>query len=306
MTGSKNISLYLFDRIIIIYSLLMVLVILAVGRPLNNYYDEIVFYIGMAALVLLITRYIDEHRGGVARFIRLLYPIFMFTFFYKITGGLMTLLFDNFFDWQLTGFEKAVFGVNPTLYIDQHLLNPILTEIFSFCYFGYYFMIPVFFLLVYIRKDYEIIKNALSAVCLMFFLSYLLFFLYPIEGPRWHFSTVYVNKVTGPVFRYLVELVIKNGAVHGGCMPSSHFGVALVLTLYSIRYYRRWSWIITVITIGLAIGTVWGRFHYISDVVVGGIIGLGATLFAWKYAERPYHHGQSINKKPETKQYHVS
>ena len=79
-----------------------------------------------------------------------------------------------------------------------------------------------------------------------------------------------------------------------------------MLTLYSIRYYRRWSWVITVITIGLAIGTVWGRFHYISDVVVGGIIGLAATLFAWKYAEKPLHQKQPITKKPETKQYYAS
>ena len=275
--------IYLFDRFIIGYCFLMVVVIAVIGRSWSQYWDELSFYTGMAILTYVITQYINEKKNNIYRILRLLYPVLLFTFFYRATGSLMFLLFDSFLDVQIISFEKMIFGINPTLFIDQNLLTPWLTEPISFCYFSYYFMIPVFFIILYIKKDYEIIKNSMSAICLTFFLSYLLFFLYPIEGPRWYFAGQYVNEIEGPLFRRLVEMVINTGAVRGGCMPSSHFGIALVITMYSFKYYRNKAWIITVLTFGLAIGTVWGRFHYVSDVIVGGLIGLIVTLRIWKY-----------------------
>ncbi len=274
--------LYLFDRLIIGYAGLMVVLLLIFGRPLSIYLDEIAFYISIAVLVLLIGRYLDESMGRFHHFLRYFYPVLLFTFLYRETGGMMFLFFDHFFDPQLTAFEYALFGVNPTIYIDRHWLNVPVTEILSACYFGYYLMIPVFIVAVYLRRDFGVLKGAMAAICLTFFMSYLLFALYPVEGPRWFFAGQYLHEVQGPVFRKAVNLVIKNGAVRGGCMPSSHFGVALVMLLYAIRHYRRWLWMMLPIVVGLAGGTVWGRFHYVSDVVVGGLFGLVATLIMWK------------------------
>lgn len=281
--------IYLFDRLVIGYSLLMVFVVSVFGRPWSRYWDELLFYSGMALLSYVITQIFYEKENSLHRILRLLYPVLLFTFFYRATGGLMFILFDSFLDVHITSFEYSIFGVNPTLFIDQNLLTPWLTEPISLCYLGYYFMVPVFFIVLYIKKDYEIIKNAMSAVCLTFFLSYLLFFLYPVEGPRWFFAGQYVNAIEGPLFRRLVEVVINNGAVRGGCMPSSHFGVALVITLYCFKYYRSKAWLIGLLTTGVAIGTVWGRFHYVSDVIVGGLIGLVVTLVIWRS-------GNSINR----------
>jgi len=198
----------------------------------------------------------------------------------------MFLIFDRFHDAQLVALEKAILGVHPTLFIDRHLLHVWINEIFSFGYFSYYFMIPVFLVTLFIKRHYEIIKSFLTAACITFFLSYLLFFLYPIEGPRWYFAGRYVNPIEGPVFRKLVKLIIDKAAVHGGGMPSSHFGVALVILLYCFRYYRKAFWLLLPLNVGLAVGTFWGRFHYVSDVLVGGILGVAATLLVWQYYPR--------------------
>jgi len=286
--------IYLFDQLVIGYSLLMVFVVSVFGRSWSQYWDELLFYSGMALLSFVITQIFSEKENNLHRILRLLYPVLLFTFFYRATGGLMFLLFDSFLDVQITSFEYLIFGVNPTLFIDQNLLTLWLTEPISFCYFSYYFMVPVFFIVLYIKKDFEIIKNAMGAVCLTYFLSYLLFFLYPVEGPRWFFAGQYVNAIEGPIFRRLVEVVIDNGAVRGGCMPSSHFGVALVITLYCFKYYSRRAWLIGLLTIGVAFGTVWGRFHYVSDVIVGGSIGLVVTLVIWRLDKSKNRH--SISK----------
>lgn len=280
---SGTFGLYAFDRLIIGYCLLMVAILFLVGRSLSEYGDEIVFYASVAAIATLIVRYVPGEGQGFPTAVRLLYPAALFLFFYRQTGGTMFLVFDGFLDEQLTAFEKAVFGFNPTIYIDRHLLNVWLNEIFSLGYFAYYFLIPLFLLAVFCREEYDLIKSYLCAACLAFFFSYILFFLYPLEGPRWHFALEYAHTVEGPVFRPLTEFVIAKGAVRGGCMPSSHFAVALVTLMFCFRYYRRAGWALLPVVTALAIGTVWGRYHYVSDVIVGGLIGLATTLATWRY-----------------------
>lgn len=294
-------TLYPFDKLVIGYCLLMVILLVAFGRPIGDYYDELLFYVSMAAIAALLIRYVDENGSLLNRFLRLLYPALMFTFFYRETGGTMFLLFDGFYDWQLTAFEKGLLGVYPTVFIDQNLLNVWVNEILSFCYSAYYLMIPVFLMALFVRRDDEIIKSILTACSLAFFSSYLLFFLYPIEGPRWYFASEYVNGIEGPLFRNLTEFIIGTGAVRGGCMPSSHFGVALVILMYAFKYYSKSGWLLLPLVIGLAAGTVWGRFHYVSDVVVGGLIGLSSVLLVWKYYDISANDGyKGINAKEFT------
>ena len=293
LNTSARFRLYAFDKVLIGYCLFMVGLVLAVGRPLAQYGDEVIFYASVAAIASLIARFMPSNGEGFPTAIRLLYPGVLFLFFYRETAGTIFLLFDQFYDWQLTAFEKSIFGFNPTLYIDRHLLNVWFNEIFSFCYFAYYLLIPIFLLAAFYRKHYDIIRVFLFAICLTFFFSYILFFLYPIEGPRWHFASEYIHVIGGPVFRPLTEYIIAKGAVRGGCMPSSHFGVALVVLMFSFKYYRRAGWAALPVVTGLGIGTFWGRFHYVSDVIIGGLIGLISVLLAWKYY--PIASGKSYN-----------
>ncbi|MBN1212197.1 MAG: phosphatase PAP2 family protein [candidate division Zixibacteria bacterium] len=286
MKHPDKIRIYPYDRLVIGYCLFMLALILLIGRPLNQYYNSLLFYTGMAVLAGFIIRYTREGRNRRHDFLHIIYPALMFTFFYETAGTTVFLIFDSFYDWQLTTFEKMILGVNPTLYIDRHLLNVWVNEIFSCCYFSYYLMLPFFLLPVFFKKDYEVIRRTLTACCLAFFASYILFFLYPVEGPRWFFAGQYVHAIEGPIFRPMVDLVIEGGAFHGGCMPSSHVAVALVLLMFCFRHYRRVGWVLLPVNIGLAVGTFWGRFHYVSDVIAGAAIGLFSTLLVWKYYDR--------------------
>jgi membrane-associated phospholipid phosphatase len=275
-----------FDKLVVGYCIGMALLVAVLGRPLSNYVDEIFFYVGCAVLAHVIVQYFDESRGGIVRVIRMVYPVALFSFFYRATGGTMDLLFDSFFDAQLTAFEMSVFGWNPTVFIDQHLLHPALSEYFLLSYLLYYPLIPLFLYLVYRRGDFEIVRSSVTAFCGIFFASYALFFLYPIEGPRWFLASAYQHELTSPFARQIVELIQAKAAVRGGCMPSSHFAIALSIQMYCFRYYRKVGWMILPIVFGLAMGTFWGRYHYVSDVVVGGLIGFVITVLVWKFSDK--------------------
>lgn len=279
---------YLFDRFVIGYCGIMIVLLLAIGRPFTEYVDEIISYLLLGGAAYLIATLVDEQRSRGWTFVRLMYPVIMFGLFYRLTGGTMLLVFDRFFDAQLTAFEKSIFGVNLSLYIDRHLLNVVVNEIISFCYFCYYLMIPGFTLYAFLKRDDAILKRMLAATTLTFFVGYFLFFLYPIEGPRWFFAGEYMNSIDGPFFREAVNYVIATGAVRGGCMPSTHTAVALIVLFYTFQLSRRAGWLLSPIVFGLAVGTVWGRFHYISDTIVGALIAVGALwLLESVLRERP-------------------
>lgn len=274
---------YPTDIIVFAYCALTFGLVLAFGRPLDAHLKELAFYGVGSILPVFLAMYVDDKKNRLYAFVRLGYPVILSPAFYSMTQGLIFLFTSSFLDPHLVSLEQSFFGAELTLLIDRSQPNVVITEILSFCYFTYYFMIPGFFLPVFLKRDYRIFKEATAAVCLTFFFSYLMFSAYPIEGPRWHYAEQYAHSVDGPFFRPLVNFVIANGAVHGGCMPSTHTAVALVLMMFCFRYYRRWGWIMLPIVVGLAASTVWGRFHYISDVIVGAAIGGTAFWIVKKY-----------------------
>ncbi len=277
---------YLFDRLVVGYCLLMILVIAIFGRPLGEYVDELIFYVIMAVVVTLIATFVDERRNRAWALLRLAYPVLGFIFFYTMTGGLMQLFFPTWLDYQVIAFERWLLGEELTLIVDRILPQPLITEIVMAGYFGYYPMLPGFFLPLFLLRHDEIMKRALTAVATMFFCSYFLFSLYPIQGPRWELVDLYQNQVDDGFFRSLVMWVQAEGAVRGGAMPSSHTGVALVMWVYLWRHFRTWAWATLPILVTLSIGTFWGRYHYVTDVVVGVLIAMLAIWITDRFYDR--------------------
>ncbi len=278
--------LYPFDIAILSYVGLLTILIFIFGRPINLYYKPLLTNLLVALIVLAIIFLLKDIGRRPVLFFRILYPGLLFTVFYEQTGGLMRLFFPDFLDRQLVSFETSIFGIEPSLWLDANLINVWITEILSFCYFSYYLMLPVFLLGFFFLKKYDEIKKGLTAICVTFFISFLLFFLYPIEGPRYFFAGQYSHNITGPIFRPLVDFAIESGAVHGGCMPSSHVAVALIILIFTMRNFPKAGWYLIPINMGLALGTVYGRFHYASDVVVGAVIGTTATILTLRYYDK--------------------
>jgi membrane-associated phospholipid phosphatase len=248
--------------------------------------------LGFVLAVFLAIFFLNSDKDKITHFFRLLYPALLFTFFYRQTGGLMKLIFPEFLDYQLTAFEKSIFGVYPTFWIEQNVLNVWLTEILSGTYFLYYPMIGVYLLVLYFKKRFQLIKQSLTAIAITFFISYMLFYLYPLEGPRYFFEGQYMFDITGPIFRPMVELA-QQGSVRGGCMPSSHIAVALVINIFFLKHFKKVGILLLINNIGMALGTFYGRYHYISDVVVGVVIGISVTWLTLRYYNR-FDHPETI------------
>ncbi len=228
-------------------------------------------------------KFVRSLENRLVFFIRILYPIILMTFFYQFSGKLVQVVVPWLFDEQLAMLEKAVLGVHPTLWLDPGSIHVIITELLSAAYFSYYFMIPGLALVLFLGKKDRELRRFVTATCVTFFASYLIFIFYPVAGPRFYFAGMYINELTGPIFRPLVNLIIDNAAFKGGAMPSSHVAEAIIVMMFAIRSYGRKAYFLIPIVIGLAMGTIYGRFHFASDVVVGAVLAFIIYWFTLKF-----------------------
>jgi len=72
-------------------------------------------------------------------------------------------------------------------------------------------------------------------------------------------------------------------------MPSSHTGAAIVILVHAWRYIRPAGYVYAPIVFGLVIGTFWGRFHFISDTIVGFIVAVACIMITdWLISKRKF------------------
>jgi membrane-associated phospholipid phosphatase len=78
-----------------------------------------------------------------------------------------------------------------------------------------------------------------------------------------------------------VEKIMYGVAHKGGAMPSAHSSTAVVFLVWC---WRIWGWeggaIALVVVVGMWFGAVYGRYHYMVDILVGGLLGVVALILA--------------------------
>jgi hypothetical protein len=228
--------------------------------------------------VLLIVHLWGDSRRGWRALVRRAYPFLLFAISYELTGSLVHLIHPGFFDYQITAMEKSILGGNPTILL-QSISVPVLNELFYAGYFSYFLIILVMGLYLYLNRKYNEFEKYVTAVATGYFISYLIFILYPVEGPRYALAGQYHMRPEGFLFVPICNFIISSGGLHGGCMPSSHVAIAVISLLTARRYARKLYPYYLVFAILLTIGTVWGRYHYASDAVAGIILGLFSYYF---------------------------
>ena len=249
---------------------LIIILTLMLGK--QGWFYFLLFYITAAGIVILIVVFDPAVSGLFWRALRLIYPLFLFTFFYEAVGPQVFLIFDQPFDGQVVTLEKAIFGADPAFTM-QRYLEVWLNELMNAGYISYYFMLPVSAIILLVKKRWDGLERLVFTSAVVFYVCYLIFIFYPVTGPRFFLNDQYYLPIIGPFFTPLAQRILDWAGLYGGAMPSSHCAVALVSLWILAGEVPRTAIPSLVLLSLLCASTVYGRYHYISDVFAGLLIG---------------------------------
>jgi len=164
--------------------------------------------------------------------------------------------------------EHAIFG-NPSSDLAQAWPWTTLSELLHACYLSYYAIIVYVPVALFRSRRYTDYSRAVFALLLTFAACFLLYVVIPVEGPRYRGGA---DAPGGPV-RTATLWLLENGSSRGTAFPSSHVAVAVAQTIIAITLLGRRALWLAFVTIGLALGAIYGGFHYAIDAAAGAVLG---------------------------------
>lgn len=184
----------------------------------------------------------------------------------------------EYFDHVILAVERSIFGMPSRNLAVRFPVLP-LSELLHAGYLSYYFIIFLPPLALYFMGRREDYRRALFTLLLSFFLHYLFFIYFPVQGPRYLFPAPGGEIARGTLYQ-LTHRLLEAGSSQGAAFPSSHVGVSVTQSLMMIRYLPKAAPFMLVATALLATGAVYGGFHYATDAFAGLVLGTIAVFLA--------------------------
>jgi len=189
-----------------------------------------------------------------------------------------------FFPWQddrVLAWEHAILGFQPLVEIQKHYSVP-LNEWMFFVYVFYVVIYPVLGGIIFFKRGEEANEDYLFELGLVNIVCGLGFILFPVAGPmNWPSVRALLTKpLNAGFFGMLGEWIRTNVHQPGGAIPSPHCAVATVMWFMSRKYTKRGALWLAPVMIGLYASTVYCRYHYLSDMVIGIAAGVLVILVA--------------------------
>lgn len=207
------------------------------------------------------------------RFTRHWYPHVMFLFCFEELHYLVRIIFPNWFDVWLIRFDYALAGTHPTVWLEQ-FSTPALNDIMQAAYMTYFFYLVVLGGALYARREMEAYWAIVTSTAAAYYAGYLTGVLFPIESPYHSLAAFQTVELAGGPVTALINWIESWGRVHGAAFPSAHVSGSFVALLGAWRYRRWLFWIFLPLFLAMLVSTVYGRYHYIADV-------LGGLLYGW-------------------------
>ncbi len=209
-------------------------------------------------------------------------PLVLIPFMYAELPLLMAGAGATFHDAAVQGWEAAVFGSSPATTLAERLPVRWISEPLHAAYFSYYGLIFVPPAYLYLRRRHDAFAQVSFAVMAAFVVCFTVFAFFPVQGPRYLWPG---NAVPDGPMRRVVVGVLERGSSRGAAFPSSHVAVAVVQSVMAARLGVPGSWLVAALTLGLAVGAVYGGFHYAIDSLAGAVVGgIVAAVAPWAYA----------------------
>jgi PAP2 superfamily len=231
----------------------------------------------LVALALLIPR--ARRAGPVGRFVGDWYPLLILMVLYTEVG-LANLADGRAYDRVVLGWEQALFGFQPARDWIRSSPSVWLSWVLHLGYLAYYPIILAPPIAFWVTGQREAMQRAVTTIAITFYLCYATYLLFPVVGPR-HVLPAADNAATQTAIAQLTARFLEHVSAWGAAFPSSHVAVSVAATVIALRDWRALGLTLVVPTTLLALGSVYGQFHYAVDALAGLGLGLAVAAAAW-------------------------
>ena len=231
----------------------------------------------LVVLVLMMPR--ARRAGSAGRFLGDWYPLLIVTALYTEVG-LVNLADGRAYDRIVLGWEQALFGSQPARDWIRSSPSTWLSWSLYLGYLAYYPIIAAGPLALWATRQREAMQRAMTTIMATFYVCYTIFLVFPVVGPR-HIFPAADNVATRTTIAQFTAQFIEHVAAWGAAFPSSHVAVSVAATLAALLEWRVLGASLVVPTTLLALGSVYGQFHYAVDVLAGLAVGLAVAAGVW-------------------------
>jgi membrane-associated phospholipid phosphatase len=148
----------------------------------------------------------------------------------------------------------------------------------QFAYMTYFLYLVILPAILYAQKDRLAFWTVMVSTAVAHYSVYVLAVLFPIESPYYSLAPLEMKSSANGYFTATIDLIERFARVHGGAFPSAHVAGSMVALIAAYRYRRWLFWVCLPFFVSMCVATVYGRYHYVADVLAG--IAVGAIGFA--------------------------
>ncbi|MHB8412049.1 MAG: phosphatase PAP2 family protein [Candidatus Acidiferrales bacterium] len=225
-----------------------------------------------AAIIALAITSARSPRAKVLRFARCWYPLPLYIFLFEELNSLVHAIFPFWLDGYFIAFDHALTGVNPSVWLAQ-FATPALNDFMQFSYMTYFLYLVILPALLYAAKERRAFWDVMVSTAIAHYTVYFISVLLPVESPHFSLASIETVRLSGGFCTHLIDWLEGFALVHGAAFPSAHVAGSTVAILASWRYRRWLFWICLPFFVCMCVATVYGRYHYVADVLAGLITG---------------------------------
>jgi membrane-associated phospholipid phosphatase len=242
---------------------------------------DLVLHLAIALALAGLVRQAARSRSPVVRFVRHWYPLPLYIFFFEELGGLVQTIFPVWLDRWFIAFDYNIAGVHPSVWM-AHLASPALNDYMQFAYMTYFVYLVLLPAILYLRGERVAFWQVMVSTAIAHYSVYVLSVLLPVESPYYSLAALNSQPLAGGYPTALIDWIEHFARVRGAAFPSAHVAGSLVALIACWRYRRWLFWTCLPFFVSMSIATVYGRYHYVADVLGGLAVGaVGSAAGDW-------------------------
>lgn len=275
------------DLVILAYQAIVAILILATWTRHALPLAYLSMNFGLMAVTVAIAWWEKKRPSALTAFLHAWWPVVVVPLSFKevawVAPGVQSFA-DHPWDYRLQDLDERLFGDTRGFF--RSIAWAPAADLLTIGYWSYFPLSLILGGAIYQRDDLRKFREATTILLIGWFLSYLGYYAVPALGPHRIVDAVRSPALEGVLFAGPAHRLLS--AIEGripDAFPSGHALIAMLVLFLSWRLHRRVFWWLLPFAIGLILGTMYLRYHYVVDVLVSVLL-VPVSLVAGRWLHR--------------------